>query len=177
MLEVTEILGNLGNFVGAIGVVGSLIYLIAQVRQNREATDANTRALEENRRLALAQTYQQRSAALQESALFMAGSPEMCDIVWRLGDFAAPNADRGATIASLTPVERMRVWNYFNAHRVRLDNLVFQYQQGFLTEEYYVSGVKGPIRGFAPWWDALGLKDNLPSSFTAAVRDAVESKD
>ena len=177
MREAAEILGNLGNFVGAIGVVGSLIYLVTQVRQNRESIDANTRALDENRRLALAQTYQQRSAALQERALFMAGSPEMCDIVERVGLYR-PNANPDAEISNLSTVDRWRFWNYCNAHRMRLDNLEFQYQQGFLTEEYYVAGVQGPIRWLAPWWDALGMSSSpLRASFTAAVREAMESKD
>jgi hypothetical protein len=176
MLEVTEIFGNLGNFVGAIGVVGSLLYLVIQVRQNREATDANTRALEENRRLALAQTYQQRAAALQETALFVAGSPEMCDILVRIGDLAAPNADPAAAIAQLSPVEHRRLQAYLNAHRLRLDNLVFQYEQGFLTDEYHASGVKGPLRVFAPWWAAIGLSTQIRPGFAAAVQNAIESK-
>ena len=177
MLEVAEMLGNLGNFVGAIGVVGSLIYLVIQVRQNREATDANTRALEENRRLALAQTYQQRSAALQETALFVAGSAEMCDILARIGDLVAPDPDPVTAFARLSPVEQRRLQAYLNAHRIRLDNLVYQYEQGFLPDDYYTSGVKGPLRMLAPWWKAVGLPPVIRAGFTAAVREAAESTD
>ena len=50
-------LGALGEFVGAIAVVVTLAYLAVQIRQN-------TRAMEESRRLALAQTYQVRADAL-----------------------------------------------------------------------------------------------------------------
>jgi len=47
-------LGALGEFVWAIAVVVTLIYLAIQIRQN-------TRAMDEGRRLALAQTYQMRA--------------------------------------------------------------------------------------------------------------------
>jgi hypothetical protein len=48
-LEWTSVLGNIGEFVGAIAVVVTLIYLAAQVRLGKEATEANTRQLEEIR--------------------------------------------------------------------------------------------------------------------------------
>ena len=57
-LELTALLGNLGEFVGAIAVVATLIYLAVQVRSAKASLDANTAALEEDRRLALVQTYQ-----------------------------------------------------------------------------------------------------------------------
>ena len=50
--------GAIGEMVGALAVVVTLIYLAKQIRQN-------THAMEEGRRLALAQTYQMRSDALQ----------------------------------------------------------------------------------------------------------------
>lgn len=46
-----EMLGNYGEFVGAIAVVVTLGYLAVQVRHSKISTDANTRVLEENRRL------------------------------------------------------------------------------------------------------------------------------
>ena len=46
-----RLLGNFGEFVGAIAVVATLGYLAIQVRQSKESMDANTGALEENRKL------------------------------------------------------------------------------------------------------------------------------
>ncbi len=60
-------LGALGEFVGAIAVVATLVYLAIQIRQN-------TRAMEESKRLALAQTYQMRADALQEMLVRAADS-------------------------------------------------------------------------------------------------------
>jgi hypothetical protein len=50
--------GSIGEVVGAIAVVVTLIYLAKQIR-------LNTHEMEESRKLALAQTYQMRSDALQ----------------------------------------------------------------------------------------------------------------
>ncbi len=89
MLEMTEILGNVGNFIGAIGVVGSLVYLAIRVRHSRESTNANARVLDDAHRLALAQTYQARSAALLETSLFVAGSADVAEIFTRFSDAAS----------------------------------------------------------------------------------------
>ena len=43
------------------------------------------------------------------------------------------------------------------AHANRMDNLVFQYQQGLMTEEYYKTGIQGPLAFFATGWKVLGL--------------------
>jgi hypothetical protein len=50
-------LGALGEILGAIAVIVTLIYLAVQIKQN-------TRSMNENRQLALAQTYQMRADAL-----------------------------------------------------------------------------------------------------------------
>ena len=60
-------LGALGEFLGAIGVIATLVYLAVQVRQN-------THSIEVSQRLALAQTYQLRSDALQTMLVKAASS-------------------------------------------------------------------------------------------------------
>src|SRR5215467_12768512 len=115
MVEFTEILGNIGNFIGAIGVVVSLVYLTMQVRQSRQATDANTRALDDSRRLALAQTYQARSAALQEIFLAVAISAELAEIETRVGGWFATPEEFAAGYATLSPVEQTRMRFFLNA--------------------------------------------------------------
>ena len=55
-------LGNYGEFIGAIAVLVTLFYLALQVRHSKEATEANTRSIDENRKIAMAQIYQARSA-------------------------------------------------------------------------------------------------------------------
>ena len=70
-------LGALGEFVGAIAVVITLAYLAIQIRQN-------TRAMEESKRLALAQTYQMRADALQDMLVRAAESEHISPILTKL---------------------------------------------------------------------------------------------
>ena len=49
-------LGALGEFVGSIAVVVTLIFLAIQVRHSKDATEANTRSVEESRKVAKLKT-------------------------------------------------------------------------------------------------------------------------
>jgi hypothetical protein len=60
-IEITTVLGNLGEFIGAIAVVVTLFYLALQVKHSKEATEANTRSLEEGRKIALVDAYHARA--------------------------------------------------------------------------------------------------------------------
>ena len=52
----------------------------------------------------------------------------------------------------------------------RLDNLLLQYQEGFLSEETYESTFKRPVRLMAPIWKAVGVDlDSRRSSFRHEV--------
>ena len=53
VIELSQVLGNFGAFIGAIVVVLTLVFLASQVRHNREATEANTRSMDEGGRSAL----------------------------------------------------------------------------------------------------------------------------
>jgi uncharacterized protein len=68
LMSAAQLLGNFGEFVGAIGVVVTLFYLAAQVRQNRQSVDANTRALEDERKVRLAEAYQSRLQNMSANA-------------------------------------------------------------------------------------------------------------
>ena len=48
-----QLLGNYGEFLGAIAVVATLFYLAVQVKHSKDATEANTRSLEQSRQFAL----------------------------------------------------------------------------------------------------------------------------
>ena len=84
-MSTTQLLGNLGEFLGAIAVFITLIYLAVQVRHGREAVAANTKSLEENRRLALAQVYQGRSNQVQHICMLRAESDR-----WPFDDLFTP---------------------------------------------------------------------------------------
>ena len=56
-------------------VVVTLLYIATQVRQSKEALDANTRSLEESRKLGMAQTYQHRGLLITEQLISLRDSP------------------------------------------------------------------------------------------------------
>ena len=58
-----------------------------------------------------------------------------------------------------------------------MDNLLFQYQQGLMTEEYYTSGIQGPMAFFAP--GVLGIVDDgsRRPSFRAELEKALADRD
>ena len=91
LMETAQLLGNFGEFVGAIGVVGTLVYLAVQIRQSKEALDANTRSLDENRNLTKADTIRQltqrwddithRASESREAAsIFVRGNSSLGDL-------------------------------------------------------------------------------------------------
>jgi hypothetical protein len=117
-------LGSLGEFVGAIAVVATLVYLAIQVRHSKEAMEANTKSLDEGRKLALAQTYQARSDALQQMQMFLAASQELCEITEKIDPERASAEEYRTAYQNLTPVEQRR-WRYFqHGHAARMDNLL-----------------------------------------------------
>jgi len=153
-------LGALGEFVGAIAVVLTLGYLAIQIRQN-------TQAMQEGRRLALAQTYQMRADALQEMLVRAAESEHIAPIISKATDAGYPEDLR--SLAALTPVERGRFRLWQIAQQTHWDNLFFQYQQGFLDEEYYRDSFRLRVRRLAPVWEALGVTGNR-RSFDEEIR-------
>lgn len=69
--------GAIGSIIGALSVVATLIYLSKQVR-------LNTQAMDEGRKLALAQTYQMRSTALQTMLVHAADSKYIAPVIIKL---------------------------------------------------------------------------------------------
>ncbi len=141
-------LGALGEFVGAIAVVVTLAYLAVQIRQN-------TRAMEESRRLALAQTYQVRADSLQDMLVGAANSEHIGPIITKLTSAGYPEDVR--SLDQLSPDERGRFRQWQIAQQTHWDNMFYQYQQGFLDEEYYRDSFRERVRRLAPVWQALGV--------------------
>jgi hypothetical protein len=140
-------LGALGELLGAIGVIATLVYLAVQVRQN-------TRSLEDSQRLALAQTYQMRSDGLQ-NMLVHAASSTIGGIIYKVTPAGYP--EDISALDALTPEERSRFRQWHIAQQAHWDNMHFQYQQGFLDEEYYQDEFAKRVQRLWPAWQALRL--------------------
>jgi hypothetical protein len=141
-------LGSIGEMVSAIAVVVTLWYLAVQIRQN-------THAMEENKRLALAQTYQIRADALQSMLVHAADSQYIGPLITKLTQLGYPEDVRA--LEALTPEERGRFRQWQIAQQTHWDNMFFQYQQGYLDEEYYRDSVRVRVARLAPTWKALGI--------------------
>jgi hypothetical protein len=151
-------LGAIGEIIGAVGVIASLIYLSVQIRQN-------THAMAEGRRLALAQTYQMRADALQQM-LVTAADSHIGAIIVKLAEDGYPE-DIGA-LQRLSAEERGRFRLWQIAQQTHWDNLHFQYQQGFLDEEYFNDSFRERTVRLAPVWRALGISGGR-RSFMAEI--------
>jgi len=160
LMETTQLLGNLGEFFGAIAVVATLFYLAVQVRHTKEATNANTKTLEESQKIARTDSYLRRADVMERSAAQGALSGEMANIILK--------TRRGA-IDELTDLERLRLEMWERARMIRVESQFYQWQQGLLDDEYYEHQFKFVVRLSGPLWKALGMKFERPS-----LRDEVE---
>lgn len=154
-------LGALGEFVGSIVVLITLVYISVQVRQN-------TRSMEESRKLALAQTYQMRSDALQMMLVHAADSDHIGPIITKLTGAGYPEDIGALEILSREDRGRFRQWQI--AQHTHWDNMYFQYQQGFIDEEYYRDSFRERVRRLAPTWKALNVA-SARTSFNAEIED------
>jgi hypothetical protein len=141
-------LGALGELLGSIAVLATLVYLSVQVRQN-------TRSMDESKKLALAQTYQMRSDALQMMLVHAADSEHIGPIISKLTGAGYPE-DIGA-LEQLSELERQRFRLWQIAQETHWDNMFFQYQQGFIDEEYYRDSFRKRVKRLAPTWQALNV--------------------
>ena len=107
---------------GALAVVVTLIYLAKQIRQN-------THAMEEGRRLALAQTYQMRSDALQAMLVQAADSEHIGPIIIRLTELGYPEL---ATAPGPYAIERH--WGIMNPAMDPSKEELYRFLDGFVGE-------------------------------------------
>ena len=141
-------LGAIGSVIGALSVVITLIYLAKQIR-------LNTQALEDGRKLALAQTYQMRSDALQAMLVHAADSEHIGPIIIKLTELGYPKDVAALEQLSSEERARFRLWQI--AQQTHWDNMFFQYQHGYLDDESYEDSFKQRVLRLAPTWEALDL--------------------
>jgi hypothetical protein len=154
-----EQLGALGELISAVAVVVTLWYLAVQIRQN-------THAMEVTKRLALAQTYQMRADALQSMLVHAADSQYIGPLITRLTQLGYP--EDVSALDQLSADERGRFRQWQIAQQTHWDNMYFQYQQGYLDEEYYRDSLRERVARLAPTWKALGITGGR-RSFSAEI--------
>ena len=153
--------GAIGEMVGALAVVITLIYLTKQIQQN-------THAMDEGRKLALAQTYQMRSDALQAMLVHAADSQHIGPIIIKLTESGYPEDVNALDKLDAAERRRFRMWQI--AQQTHWDNMHYQYQHGYLDPEYYEDEFKERVKRLAPTWKALGLTGGRRSFFEEIER-------
>ena len=119
-----------------IGVAVGLILLLVELDQNRD--------------LVRAQIHQERADAWVANRFARADSEFLLPALQKIYDAGFPeNLD---AMEMLTPVERQRMIDVISAFSGDYDNLFYQYQQGYLDDEFYKTQIEPSIRGIAPWW-------------------------
>ena len=134
---------DIAELIGIAAIVASLIAVAVELRQTQAAI--------------LASTYQARAFD------GIAAARELFN-----GDYIAPilarvNMDDPDSIKSLSDVERIRLRMFYISQMVDFDNEFYQYQNGFLDEEYYEHAFKGRLPGTARHWRSLGIVEPRPS--------------
>jgi len=153
-----QLLGNYGEFVGAIAVVVTLFYLAVQVRQNRQSVDANTQALEDERKVRLAEAYQSRLQNMSANERLMASSESLADIGVRLFDAGFPSPD---SLDVLNPVDWRRWQSWVRLQYLNIENLHYQYELGLLEPRFYEEVVVRRVRDLGSVWKHLGLTESM----------------
>ena len=138
-----------------IGVVFGLFLLLVELDQNSD--------------LVRAQIHQSRSdtqvARFENRADTEHLAPLLEKIVLLGGLADLSSADE------LTSEELYRFRVFLQGRYWDFDNLFYQYQQGYLDEEYYQFSVSNAIRIFSPWFDKFGIFENTRRpSFEAEIQ-------
>jgi hypothetical protein len=170
LMEAFQLLGNVGEFFGAIAVVATLIFLTIQVKHSKASVEANTKSLEESRRLALAQTYQARAEVRIGQLQLEAESEFVAPLLEKLESL---NWDANEeAFDSLNPLEQRRVRAWLTAGQRQFDNYHYQYEQGFIDEEYWQNVIYPGLRSSASSWRFIPRTGYRPS-FKALISRAL----
>jgi len=137
-----DAIGAIGEIIGATAVFVTLIFLTVQLRQN-------TKAVDESRRATISQLYQFRANMHMDGVLRRAESTGL-----NVLELEAKSIESG--LGALSKIELEFVRTHAVAAAVRLDNGLFQHQNGFLDEEY-AAYIKSVIARLYPYWTELGV--------------------
>lgn len=136
-------LKDIAELIALVAVVGSLVAVAIELRQTQDALQA--------------QTYQDRAFDAIEWHFDVANNPQL-SIIFR----------EDVDLENLTPTEYTVAFNMAIASMIDLDNEYYQYQQGFLDQEFYYGDTVGGIARMAPIWRKFGLRESR-SDFRAEV--------
>ena len=155
-LELGQTLQLLGN----LGVIVGILLLVYELNQNSDLVGA--------------QIHQSRADAYVSLMEDRSNSERLVPALEKV--FAAGGFGDTSAMDQLTDEEAARVRWYLQGRLIDYDNLYYQYQQGYLDEEYYRFDVVNGIALFAPWWEKLDLRGGgRRPSFEAEIRRIIST--
>jgi hypothetical protein len=141
------------RFGANIGVVTGLFLLLVEMDQNND--------------LARAQIHQIRADSWGDFKLELADSEYLLPAMSRFQE--AGGLGNLEALDTLSNIDRARVVQFLMHRYNDYDNLFYQYQQGFLDEEYYEYRIAPSIRVLAATWKNIGVYDVARPSFVDEV--------
>ena len=144
------------EFIGIVAIVASLGLVAFELRQNSD--------------LVRAEIHQSRSDAHVANIMQLADTEFLLPAVDKF--IAAGGFNDPSVLDQFTSDELARIKQWVRAYHQDYDNLFYQYQQGYLDEEFYRYRVETAIILFAPLWKKLGTSeggDRRPS-FDAEIQ-------
>ena len=137
------------------GVVIGLILLIIEINQNSA--------------LVQAQIHQSRSDQHVSNRIQIANSELLIPVIQKFE--SEGGLSNLSAIDGFTELEVARFKEFITAYHQDYDNMFYQYQQGYLDDEFYRYRVEQPIALFAPWWEKLDVFESYGRrpSFAAEV--------
>jgi len=159
-MTTSQLLGNFGEFIAALAVVATLFYLAVQVRHSRESVDANTRALDESRKVQMAEAFQARLQNMSANARLMAGSTDLLKLMVKLKEVEWPDSSALDRLGlDAVEQERFEAWNMLQY--LNVENLHYQYELGLLDQRFYELVVTEAIKRAGPVWKRVGFVGTL----------------
>ena len=141
------------TLVANIGVIAGFVFLGLEIQQNSDAINA--------------QTYQSRTEAAQELSTTIMDSEHFAPLIAKLGSGLFP-ADP-AVLAELNPEDRIRLMALHQWTRVALDNQLYQYEKGYIDEEFFKIATKPALAFLTPAWEELNIINSVRPSFLEAI--------
>jgi hypothetical protein len=154
-----QLLGNYGEFVGAIAVVVTLVYLSVQVKHSKDATEFNSKQVEQANLLALSQNQIARVNLIERQIRDLADSSELAEIFVRY---------KSQGLDALDEVEQFRFWNWQIIQHYILDSQHYQYTLGMVDDESWQDAVRR-IQNQISIWDDLDMQGIGRQSFIDEV--------
>lgn len=128
------------ELIGVTAIVLSMAALAYELRETQEAL--------------LAQTYQERAFDAISEQLNTADSEFLLPVL-----VATDTGADAEAVAQLNDTDRLRLRQYMRARMADWDNEYFQYQHGYLDEDFFRTTTVRAIKNWAPRWRRLDIEE------------------